>query len=204
MMMRDLNFFATYHVPPAKTSTVRLAAITGSILALAGVLLGVFYYYSSNSNYETEINKLHMLLEAPEMTQQLEEIEKLQVDKATVTNDQTIFKNLEGDFKRTHKVNRAFMDFVQNRVTRNLVFDELSISDDKVSIVGLSTERLSIAKFEEELRKTDKFNHILVSTIENVDGGGAAIGVAENDPFKDVYKFTIEIETKDVDFSEKK
>ncbi|TCD46595.1 hypothetical protein D3X11_04210 [Streptococcus sp. X16XC17] len=71
----------------------------GEPTALAGVLLGAFYYYTSNSNYETEINKLHMLLEASEMVQQLEEIEKLQVDKATVTNDQTIFKNLEGDLR---------------------------------------------------------------------------------------------------------
>ena len=52
-------------------------------------------------------------------------------------------------------------------------------------------EHLSIAKFEEELRKSEKFNHIFVDNITR-----------EEKDNNTVYKFNIKILTKDVDFNE--
>ena len=48
-----------------------------------------------------------------------------------------------------------------------------------------------IAKFEEELRKSEKFNHIFVDNITR-----------EEKDNNTVYKFNIKILTKDVDFNE--
>lgn len=194
MMMKDLNFFSKYHVAPAKTSPVRLALISGAIVAAVAILGTVGYFYWDNSRLEKEIADSEYLLQSPELTAELNAVTETENKIATVKNDQIIFESLEGDFSRIHKVNKAFMEFVNNRVTRNLVFEDIKIQDDKVVIMGYSIERLSIAKFEEELRKTEKFNHILVSEISLRD--------EETEGDEKVYQFNMEIETKDVDFDE--
>ncbi len=192
MMIRDLNFFSDYHVAPAKTSPARLGIIAGS-LVLALALLGTAgFLLADNYTLQTNIGETEYLLEAEELTKELAAVDEAEKNIATVKNDQIIFSSLEGDFRRIHRVNKAFMDFINKHVTRNLVFEEIEILNDKVVIKGYSTERLSIAKFEEELRKTDKFNHILVSQIEKRD--------EETETDEDVYEFNMEIETKDVEF----
>lgn len=194
-MMRDLNFFSKYQVPPAKTSSTKLLAITISVLAAAVMLFALAYYFFENSRLESEISDAEITLNSPEISQKLKEVEEIEKGIATVKNDQIVFTNLEGDFNKLHRVNKAFMNFVQSRLTRNVVFDKIDIQHDKVQIHGISTERLSIAKFEEELRKSEKFNHILVSTITKRDP-------EEDRGEEDVYEFLMEIETKDVDFNE--
>lgn len=194
-MMRDLNFFSKYHVAPAKTSPVRLALISATVVALLAVLGAIGFLYVENDRLQTAIADNEYRLQSPELTEGLNAVSDTEKDIASVKNDQVIFSSLEGDFKRIHRVNKAFMDFLNRRVTRNLVFENVEIQHDKVVITGFSTERLSIAKFEEELRKTDKFNHILVSEIK----------LKEEEDLKTdekVYEFNMEIETKDVDFNE--
>lgn len=195
-MMRDLNFFSKYHVAPKKTSPVRLAVISAIALVLVGMLGWITFLYIDNSRLQSEIADNETLLQSPELAKGLEEVNQAEKEIATVKNDQQIFTNLEGDFKRVHRVNKAFMDFVNGRVTRNVVFEDIDIQNEKVVIKGYSTERLSIAKFEEELRKTDKFNRILVSSIKKRDE-------EKNKAGEIVYEFEMEIETKDVDFDEK-
>ena len=83
------------------------------------------------------------------------------------------------------------MDFLNKNVTRDLVFDDIKINNDSVEINGSAKEQLSIAKFEEELRKSEKFNHIFVDKITR-----------EEKDNNSIYEFNIKILTKDVDFNE--
>ncbi|MBP2624187.1 PilN domain-containing protein [Streptococcus oricebi] len=200
--MRDLNFFSSYHTPPKKSSPLRLALIGGGSAAAALFVLAAIFFQLSNMDYQKKIADAENMLKSPEMAEQLTAVSETENKIATVKNDQVLFKNLEGDFQRIHRVNRSFLEFLNKKVTRNLVFNDIKVNYDSVEIQGSSRERLSIAKFEEELRKTDKFNHIIVSDIENKDDGGAA-NVAPDDPNKDIYNFNIKIITKDVDFNDK-
>ena len=199
--MRDLNFFSSYHTPPKKTSPLRLAVVVGGTTVAAGLVCAMVFFQLSNMDYQGKIADAENVLKSPEMAEQLQVISDTENKIATVKNDQVLFTNLEGDFRRIHRVNKKFLDFLNKRVTQNLVFDDIKVNYDSVDIKGSARNRLTIAKFEEELRKTEKFNHIIVSNIENKDDGGAA-NVAPDDPNKDIYTFNIKIITKDVDFSE--
>ena len=188
MMRRDLNYFSKYHVAPAKASPLKIIAISafGGIAAIMILLIGFFQF--SSMQLRSEIEQAEHTLKSPEMAQELKAISEAENNIATVKNDQALFGSLEGDFRRLHRVNKAFMDFLNKHVTRDLVFDDIKINNDSVEITGSSKEHLSIAKFEEELRKSDKFNSIFVDSITHEEG--------------DFYKFSIKISTKDVDFNE--
>ena len=189
-MRRDLNYFSKYHVAPAKASPLKLAAISAfaGIVAIMIVLIGFFQF--SAMHLQGEIDRAEQTLKSPEMAQELKAVSETEDKIVTVKNDELLFTSLEGDFRRLHRVNKAFMDFLNKNVTRNLVFDDIKINNDNVEINGSSQEHLSIAKFEEELRKSEKFNHIFVDNITR-----------EEKDNNTVYKFNIKILTKDVDFN---
>ena len=190
-MRRDLNYFSKYHVALAKTSPLKLAAISAfaGIAAIMIVLIGFFQF--SAMHLQGEIDRAEQTLRSPEMAQELKAVSETEDKIVTVKNDELLFTSLECDFRRLHRVNKAFMDFLNKNVTRNLVFDDIKINNDNVEINGSSQEHLSIAKFEEELRKSEKFNHIFVDNITR-----------EEKDNNTVYKFNIKILTKDVDFNE--
>lgn len=187
-MRRDLNYFSKYHIAPAKTSPFRLALISGVTVIMAGMIGALLYFAVANAGYQSQIDQADQTLKSPELTEELNKVTETENNISKVKNDQTLFSNLEGDFRRIHRVNEAFLNFLNGRVTRDLVFDSIKINYDDVEITGSAKEQPSIAKFEEELRKTDKFNNIFISNI-----------TYENE----VYKFNIKILTKDVDFNEK-
>ncbi|WP_128835372.1 PilN domain-containing protein [Streptococcus sp. DD11] len=190
-MRRDLNYFSKYHVAPAKTSPLKLAAISGFTAIVTIMILLIGYFQFSSMHYQSEIDRAEQILKSPELAQELKSISETESKIATVKNDQALFGSLEGDFRRLHRVNKAFMDFLNKNVTRDLVFDEIKINKDNVEIVGSAHEQLSIAKFEEELRKSDKFNHIFVDNITREEKDNSSR-----------YVFNIKILTKDVDFNE--
>ena len=159
------------------------------IAAIMIVLIGFFQF--SAMHLQGEIDRAEQTLKSPEMAQELKAVSETEDKIVTVKNDELLFTSLEGDFRRLHRVNKAFMDFLNKNVTRNLVFDDIKINNDNVEINGSSQEHLSIAKFEEELRKSEKFNHIFVDNITR-----------EEKDNNTVYKFNIKILTKDVDFNE--
>jgi len=64
----------------------------------------------------------------PEMAQELKAVSETEDKIVTVKNDELLFTSLEGDFRRLHRVNKAFMDFLNKNVTRNLVFDDIKIN----------------------------------------------------------------------------
>jgi len=175
--------------PKAFNDWRTMVAILIGIVAIMIVLIGFFQF--SAMHLQGEIDRAEQTLKSPEMAQELKAVSETEDKIVTVKNDELLFTSLEGDFRRLHRVNKAFMDFLNKNVTRNLVFDDIKINNDNVEINGSSQEHLSIAKFEEELRKSEKFNHIFVDNITR-----------EEKDNNTVYKFNIKILTKDVDFNE--
>lgn len=195
MTRRDLNFFNKLHVPPAKTSLIKVLVYVSGIVATAAMIFLVYYFTTQNTMLSKEIEQANLTLKSPEIAKQISEVDAIQGSLMEVDKDQELFTRLEGDFKRVHRVNKAFMTFLQKKLTTNISFEEISITNDSVTIAGLSNQRLSIAKFEEELRKSEKFNHILVNDISLHD----QLTLEETNP---VYSFNIQITTKDVSFDE--
>ena len=114
-MRRDLNYFSKYHVAPAKASPLKLAAISAfaGIAAIMIVLIGFFQF--SAMHLQGEIDRAEQTLKSPEMAQELKAVSDTEDKIVTVKNDELLFTSLEGDFRRLHRVNKAFMDFLNKK-----------------------------------------------------------------------------------------
>lgn len=164
-MKQDLNFFAPLHTPPAKPNPLYLLSGVLAVVAAAAMILFAVYLMADNANKQSEVNQLTARMNDAAYQKQLQAVDELEKEVTVVQRDQQLFKDLGGSFTRRHRVNQHFLNLLKKSLPKDVSIVDLSVKDTEIEIVGLSNSRVAIAKFEEILRQTDKFNHLLVSEI---------------------------------------
>ena len=192
-MKQDLNFFAPLHTPPAKPNPLYLLSGVLAVVAAAAMILFAIYLMADNANKKSEVSQLTARMNDAAYQKQLQAVSDLELETTVIQLDRQLFLNLGGLFTREHRINQHFLNLLKKSLPKDVSITDLKVHDTKIEISGISNNRLGIAKFEEILRKTDKFNHLLVSEISAKESEQNGLNVTPATTEK-TYEFHIKIE----------
>lgn len=169
--MKEFNFFKPYlsAVKKEDKKGPEIFFVTGIVLLAAVLVLsvgvGAFMVKQANT-LKGKIKALEEEVNDPAIQAELAEIAVLEDEVRTIEAEKLFVDSLDTQFNNMSKVNGSFMDFVANEVVENLYLTTVTIKDTKVTIEGVSLNRMGIAQFEYDLRKNGDFVNILVEAIE--------------------------------------
>lgn len=185
--MTDFNFFESYVEKPKKYTRGKTIMI--GITGLLGLTLSIYpllrygeiknlnkeinfmeediAFYTTSGKMEAITNKMNML-EA--MKQQVNEIEVI-----------------EGEIFDNQLVSDELLVNIENCMSNEIFFTSIDTFKKEVEIRGNAKDKLAIAQFEHNLRKTSSFQDVFIPSIDENNGD---------------YEFLITFKIKDVNNDE--
>lgn len=182
-MNRDINFFQSYEGIKKEKSLVKRYSLIMMII-LCTVIGGSLIYNSTQIFILNKvINKLDKKLSSSEIAENLKKAEIIE-GKISILNDYNSEINLliEGVASRG-RVSEEILNLLSSTVPSEVSFNDLTISNNEISINAKSDSRTAIAEIIHNLKKLSCINDVYIGSI------------LENDS----YSFNIKCTLKDVE-----
>lgn len=168
--MRDINFFEPYLTkgrPQGGSSGSIRPLVVALLLLLAAWPLATLGYSvwldNQNETIKTKVMddpNYQLLAEADSERQYVDEHQAQLAD----------IQNVDSKLKGTEWLNEAFLYSVMSTVPKDVQITQLEIGEKRITIAGTASGKPGIAELESNLRKADRFDALLVTSISNQEG----------------------------------
>lgn len=165
--MQDFNFFANYFIEQKKErkkNSINIYSIIALVILLA-ILVSAIFNFVRMSSAKSSIKESDIFMSDPDNISKLEEVDRITSEIEKIGNDTNLLISIEKALKDSSSVIVNVLDFMNEQVTEDMYFDDLSISKRKVNVSGRALTRLEVAQFEYNVRNSGYFNNVFVGNI---------------------------------------
>lgn len=164
--MMDFNFFAPYINTTKKQFDVTYILKLLLAVVLVAVLVSSAFLFLNVNRKKAYLYELQAEIENSDYQLKYEDAQKSIAEVAELTAEKDFFVRLQGAMTEAHRVNEHFMQFLGKEVIKDLFLDDISIQNREITITGTSLSKHGIAQFEKDLRATDTFDDVTITSIQ--------------------------------------
>ncbi len=168
--MLDFNFFEPYLDPPVKPNYSRLVwLILFSTVFLVIVYLQ-FDYMGQKAVTQGEIDLNRQFIDSPDVREKIAAIDEqtLVYQKLeSITSDLSVFELI---MSVKGQLQVGLFDLINQQVPEYVYISAMNLTANQVIISGYSDSYQSIALFQHQLRKVDRFSDVFVPSIVEDQG----------------------------------
>ncbi|CUU50164.1 PilN domain-containing protein [Clostridium beijerinckii] len=185
--MKDLNFFKPYQGKNKEKINSRIY-IYGAMVIVALLIVGTFGVNTVRIILlNRSIDDYNKKLSDPEIQEQLREADDINKQITTLKKYDSALTDVAVSVKNRDNVSDVLLMDISSTVPSEVSFKNLDISDNTITIKGVSTSRSAVAELKHNLSSLPKMQDVYVNSIDN---SGAVEGE---------YSFDIKCMLKDVE-----
>ncbi|MBC2455835.1 PilN domain-containing protein [Clostridium beijerinckii] len=185
--MKDLNFFKPYQGKNKEKINSRIY-IYGAMIIVALLIIGTFGFNTVRIILlNKSIDDYNKKLTVPEIQEQLREAEDINKQITTLKKYDSALTDVAVSVKNRDNVSDVLLMDISSTVPSEVSFKNLSISDNTITIKGVSTNRSAVAELKHNLSSLPRMQDVYVNSIDN---SGAVEGE---------YSFDVKCMLKDVE-----
>lgn len=164
--MRDMNFFSPYIVNRKKNKFIIL--ITISIVVLIAIIISslMFFYNYKIKSLKQSIEENKEALLSQVNLEKLKEIEKYTKNIEIMTDYFQSASIIKEKIENINIINTNIFKTISDSLPKDVSLDDISISSNSLTFSGSCNSKISIAEFEHNLKISEKFKHVYITTIE--------------------------------------
>lgn len=169
--MRDMNFFTPIQAGKSKVKKgTFLRALTSFILFSSLAIPIVLYFYTQNIN--EDINEIKAVLNIPSNVAIVSELEEKGKEVVFLTTELKGLRDKDAMLQSKKWFTEELLQVVGDTLPRQVTLTEFILSMDHHGFVmqGLAIDQDAIAELEYNVRQTNRFKDIFISTIMTDDG----------------------------------
>lgn len=169
--MKDFNFFGPYLMKKSRLSKKQLVLyISVSIIAIVLVAIPVVNQLIIK-NIENETILIGAAVYSEEAQQERQKINQKQKQIQDLQNYYKVLESIDNEITSIDIINDLFIQTITDRVPEEVFFQDIRISQSVIQITGIAKNNISIAKFEQNLRKLPYFENVFIPNISTNTGG---------------------------------
>ncbi|AOR24626.1 PilN domain-containing protein [Clostridium taeniosporum] len=164
--MRDINFFAPYKGKDKekKSTLLYIYGVMGVIGGLIIITLifnsvRIFILNKNISYYEEQLNN-------SEIKQKFSEAEKINDKISTLTKYNDILDDVVDKINNRNNVSDLILNDVNSTIPSQISFKNLQISNDILTIQGITSSRDAVGEFQHNLRELSMMKDVFVNSID--------------------------------------
>lgn len=185
--MNDLNFFKPY-LGKKKEKINAKKYIYGSAAIVGALIIGSLIFNMTRMYLlDKSINDYKSKLAASDIQEKLKEAEKVNKETSLLKQYDTSLNGIAVSIKKRDNVSDSLLKDISSTLPSKVSFKSLNITENTITIKGISTDRAPIAELEHNLNQLPIMENVYVNSIE---AQGSTDGV---------YSFDIKCVLKDVE-----
>lgn len=179
--MRDFNYFRPFIPSKIKKSSTGEWIGLGVFL-VAIVMIAIPWFLTNELRpLQREVETLETEVNNPALAEDIDRVMLLQGELETLTTESEQMTQAVNTLAENETVNQQLLTDLAQAKINDIVFEQLTVNNDVITIQGLSLSREDIANLEYNIRQFDRYENIFVPSITYSD---------------DYYQFSITFNTK--------
>ena len=180
--MRDMNFFSDMSLEQKKAKS-RLAVIVLSLVGVAILFVGLFLGASLFlGSQERDLAKRRDHINSPEVAAQLEELDILQQEIASLEGSEKALQALSNYLDYSPRLKTAVLDALVSSMPDDVVISSISVSQGSISLSATSEQERSPLVFSAALKENPYFTDVYLSGFSRNTAATTEPGTTPTEP----------------------
>ena len=169
--MKDFNFFEPYlHIAKKKTKEAKKKSpvkLILKVIALIVIIGSPIFVFGSIFLANKAIDEMNEIINSPEMQEALTRVDQKRVYASELQTLQKDLIQIHKKLLESDIIRKEHLLAVLSSIPENVNIDMVDLSSEECTISGSAYSRDAIAEFEYNLRKSKRFEGLL---LENITG----------------------------------
>jgi Tfp pilus assembly protein PilN len=167
--MRDFNYFRPFIPSKIKKSSTGEWIGLGVFL-IAIVMIAIPWYLTAElRSLRNEVTELEADVSDPTLQEDIDRVMLLQTELEELTTESEQMTQAVNTLAENETVNQQLLKDLAQAKINDIVFEQLTVNNDVITIQGLSLSREDIANLEYNIRQFERYENIFVPSITYSD-----------------------------------
>lgn len=167
--MSDFNFFEPYLASNRGISPKRILIISVCILTTLAIIIYPFYLSYNIKTIQKEIDENTAFISSSETKEKVNLINKKRKILQEIKEDAEFLTDLKSRLAKIDIINDKLIKNLTAEMPKLVFLNNLTIENKKIQITATSSNRVSIAQLEYNLRNSQYFDDVFISAILEKD-----------------------------------